>query len=169
MTETWAQSDWSRPDFPLASLKSQRQPLKPRESWQVLSRGPRAGASQLNRPLLSSLVRSRWVRQTRSQFHWKPRSPFRSKARWRLREQVSAHCLSLTTWPRWPASRLCCEHTNPRGPLSPRLSAPPRRQPHPESKIYLRSEEHTSELQSPVHLVCRLLLDTKTMSSHNTG
>src|SRR5690348_4342632 len=25
-----------------------------------------------------------------------------------------------------------------------------------------RSEEHTSELQSPVHLVCRLLLDTAT-------
>src|SRR5438876_4221965 len=25
----------------------------------------------------------------------------------------------------------------------------------------LRSEEHTSELQSPVHLVCRLLLDKK--------
>src|SRR4051794_41637473 len=35
-----------------------------------------------------------------------------------------------------------------------------------------RSEEHTSELQSPVHLVCRLLLEkkkkhTKTSGSHN--
>src|SRR5690348_17814831 len=29
---------------------------------------------------------------------------------------------------------------------------------HPEA---LRSEEHTSELQSPVHLVCRLLLEKK--------
>src|SRR5438876_2111810 len=32
-------------------------------------------------------------------------------------------------------------------------------------KLYvelLRSEEHTSELQSPVHLVCRLLLEKKT-------
>src|SRR5438876_11903545 len=28
----------------------------------------------------------------------------------------------------------------------------------------LRSEEHTSELQSPVHLVCRLLLEKKTTS-----
>src|SRR5579863_10601220 len=28
----------------------------------------------------------------------------------------------------------------------------------------LRSEEHTSELQSPVHLVCRLLLEKKTNS-----
>src|SRR5690348_17941033 len=27
--------------------------------------------------------------------------------------------------------------------------------------ILLRSEEHTSELQSPVHLVCRLLLEKK--------
>src|SRR5438876_4175996 len=30
----------------------------------------------------------------------------------------------------------------------------------------LRSEEHTSELQSPVHLVCRLLLEKK-KSIHN--
>src|SRR5690348_17676001 len=27
--------------------------------------------------------------------------------------------------------------------------------------LYSRSEEHTSELQSPVHLVCRLLLEKK--------
>src|SRR5438876_6532407 len=35
-----------------------------------------------------------------------------------------------------------------------------------------RSEEHTSELQSPVHLVCRLLLEKKkksvSISSHNS-
>src|SRR5438876_2588341 len=29
----------------------------------------------------------------------------------------------------------------------------------------LRSEEHTSELQSPVHLVCRLLLEKKMLST----
>src|SRR6266581_5190800 len=29
------------------------------------------------------------------------------------------------------------------------------------SRRVLRSEEHTSELQSPVHLVCRLLLEKK--------
>src|SRR5438876_1788825 len=28
-----------------------------------------------------------------------------------------------------------------------------------------RSEEHTSELQSPVHLVCRLLLEKKTVTN----
>src|SRR5438876_7011563 len=37
----------------------------------------------------------------------------------------------------------------------------------------LRSEEHTSELQSPVHLVCRLLLEKKKKSftsfNHSTS
>src|SRR5438876_4812672 len=32
-----------------------------------------------------------------------------------------------------------------------------------------RSEEHTSELQSPVHLVCRLLLEKKKLSNHAQG
>src|SRR5690348_17564071 len=31
----------------------------------------------------------------------------------------------------------------------------------PQTDIAQRSEEHTSELQSPVHLVCRLLLEKK--------
>src|SRR4051794_41298508 len=31
-----------------------------------------------------------------------------------------------------------------------------------------RSEEHTSELQSPVHLVCRLLLEKKKETPHST-
>src|SRR5438876_6359040 len=36
------------------------------------------------------------------------------------------------------------------------------RQPHPwYTETDWRSEEHTSELQSPVHLVCRLLLEKK--------
>src|SRR5690348_18005660 len=33
--------------------------------------------------------------------------------------------------------------------------------PYRPSLITIRSEEHTSELQSPVHLVCRLLLEKK--------
>src|SRR3712207_8447298 len=32
---------------------------------------------------------------------------------------------------------------------------------HPDDEAYLRSEEHTSELQSRQYIVCRLLLDTK--------
>src|SRR5437762_4821599 len=43
------------------------------------------------------------------------------------------------------------------------------RVPHPKfgkivnqmKKFYARSEEHTSELQSPMYLVCRLLLEKK--------
>src|SRR5690348_17800651 len=31
----------------------------------------------------------------------------------------------------------------------------------PKADVKPRSEEHTSELQSPVHLVCRLLLEKK--------
>src|SRR5690348_18192625 len=38
--------------------------------------------------------------------------------------------------------------------------APPAEAPRPAQPA-LRSEEHTSELQSPVHLVCRLLLEKK--------
>src|SRR5690348_17383637 len=32
-----------------------------------------------------------------------------------------------------------------------------------------RSEEHTAELQSPVHLVCRLLLEKKKQNPSNSG
>src|SRR5690348_17702327 len=38
---------------------------------------------------------------------------------------------------------------------------------HSTGKWY-RSEEHTSELQSPVHLVCRLLLEKKKKQSVQT-
>src|SRR5690625_5978969 len=36
-----------------------------------------------------------------------------------------------------------------------------RNRPDPKIFFYLRSEEHTSELQSRGHLVCRLLLEKK--------
>src|SRR5437870_8142226 len=39
--------------------------------------------------------------------------------------------------------------------------APPRRPPRPQPIPDPRSEEHTSELQSRGHLVCRLLLEKK--------
>src|SRR5207244_9128926 len=34
------------------------------------------------------------------------------------------------------------------------------------STVLLRSEEHTSELQSPDHLVCRLLLEKKKINNY---
>src|SRR5258708_12825503 len=53
-----------------------------------------------------------------------------------------------------------------RGPAPPRSPASSRTRP--KSLGTRRSEEHTSELQSPDHLVCRLLLEKKkkNQSSH---
>src|SRR5258708_17963678 len=42
-----------------------------------------------------------------------------------------------------------------------RIPAKPRLRLSREATIRSRSEEHTSELQSPDHLVCRLLLEKK--------
>src|SRR5258708_26679282 len=59
-------------------------------------------------------------------------------------------------------------------PSAPRLRSPDRSwgdasQGDPKGYFYLvdakRSEEHTSELQSPDHLVCRLLLEKKKRSN----
>src|SRR5690348_17745576 len=36
------------------------------------------------------------------------------------------------------------------------------------ARVPRRSEEHTSELQSPVHLVCRLLLEKKNTNRHSS-
>src|SRR2546426_6352927 len=41
-------------------------------------------------------------------------------------------------------------------------------QNRPDARRLLRSEEHTSELQSPCNLVCRLLLEKKKKSKMNT-
>src|SRR5258708_8471113 len=56
---------------------------------------------------------------------------------------------------------------NPTAPAS----GPPRRTPllpSAEPSVCARSEEHTSELQSPDHLVCRLLLEKKKSISRTT-
>src|SRR2546430_12936931 len=52
---------------------------------------------------------------------------------------------------------------SPPGPLSllhPLVPPPPLRPSRPASRL-MRSEEHTSELQSQSNLVCRLLLEKK--------
>src|SRR5258708_24263323 len=43
----------------------------------------------------------------------------------------------------------------------------PRRSRH-RQRLPSRSEEHTSELQSPDHLVCRLLLEKKTIKNNSS-
>src|SRR6266480_7567990 len=57
-------------------------------------------------------------------------------------------------------------------PIWPPATACPARSP-PTSRSWRmgwsRSEEHTSELQSPVHLVCRLLLEKKNKLRANIG
>src|SRR5207244_11509436 len=60
-------------------------------------------------------------------------------------------CSEVCSKPRWEPSTLSQSRTNP---------VPPRALPiKQKSRRHLsRSEEHTSELQSPDHLVCRLLL-----------
>src|SRR3989454_7695838 len=45
--------------------------------------------------------------------------------------------------------------------LSPARQVDDAEPTHPEADGALRSEEHTSELQSPCNLVCRLLLEKK--------
>src|SRR2546426_3694056 len=48
-----------------------------------------------------------------------------------------------------------------RRPAPPRLPSPRRAWQRSSSWLSPRSEEHTSELQSPCNLVCRLLLEKK--------
>src|SRR5438876_7953906 len=54
-----------------------------------------------------------------------------------------------------------------RGPSRVEFAHPAAREPARALRSAARSEEHTSELQSPVHLVCRLLLEKK--KKHNTN
>src|SRR5690625_7113297 len=55
-----------------------------------------------------------------------------------------------TRYGSYPSSRLCSQENTPR---THRTKA--------AGRITTRSEEHTSELQSRVHLVCRLLFENK--------
>src|SRR5687768_17963033 len=54
-------------------------------------------------------------------------------------------------------------HTRRKTPSAPTATPPVEWRATPAS---LRSEEHTSELQSRLHLVCRLLLEKKKKHSH---
>src|SRR5438876_3815339 len=67
-------------------------------------------------------------------------------------------------------SRRTCHHRqrNGRNPERPRIMP---RQPEQLTFDHSgeRSEEHTSELQSPVHLVCRLLLEKKIRPAARAG
>src|SRR5258708_19380992 len=72
-------------------------------------------------------------------------------------------------------STISAETPAPPAPALPQLPNPPASPDHPTSPaksagsraVSARSEEHTSELQSPDHLLCRLLLEKK-KQLHNT-
>src|SRR6185436_5670185 len=71
----------------------------------------------------------------------------------------AASCSRERTTTRPQARRSACRSDGSRAsPASRSGSAPAWRNPAPPAS---RSEEHTSELQSPDHLVCRLLLEKK--------
>src|SRR5256885_11994458 len=74
-----------------------------------------------------------------------------------------------TLFPYTPLSRSPPSHCS--APSGCRISSSWRRDPLPtQARVSTsprgRSEEHTSELQSPCNLVCRLLLEKKTSSTH---
>src|SRR5690348_17726680 len=60
----------------------------------------------------------------------------------------------------WSAERLCLANKH--------AAVDPDAVLHGRSPASDRSEEHTSELQSPVHLVCRLLLEKKNKITPDT-
>src|SRR5688500_19949103 len=57
--------------------------------------------------------------------------------------------------------RIACGATTGKRKSSPSPITPRRLNSPGRSTIFSRSEEHTSELQSPCNLVCRLLLEKK--------
>src|SRR5688500_19563424 len=66
------------------------------------------------------------------------------------------------------------DHGHPvaQAPVAPVHEGPPEEDGRPEEAEVLhevRSEEHTSELQSPCNLVCRLLLEKKKTKRHDSN
>src|SRR5580658_10571166 len=75
--------------------------------------------------------------------------------------QVDILCFFFLMIRRPPRSTLFPYTTLFRSPVSSAPTWGPRRGRSPAALIRNRSEEHTSELQSPCNLVCRLLLEKK--------
>src|SRR5258708_15415707 len=86
-----------------------------------------------------------------------------------IRRPPRSTLFPYTTLFRSPPSSCCaCPSTTTSSPTPSASSAPSTGEPprssstSPSAATFKRSEEHTSELQSPDHLVCRLLLEKKT-------
>src|SRR5947208_10627961 len=63
---------------------------------------------------------------------------------------------------------VCWPRPSPRPTFQPSWSPTTSRRPPCSATRSRRSEEHTSELQSPDHLVCRLLLEKKKINHVTT-
>src|SRR2546426_2434772 len=83
------------------------------------------------------------------------------RRRWRGRLRRSPESIAH----RRPATRHPFPHASLQAPIATQAPAPRtrrrRKRVATHSRNNLRSEEHTSELQSPCNLVCRLLLEKK--------
>src|SRR4051794_41299254 len=65
------------------------------------------------------------------------------------------------SWPRSCPGERRCQDEKARSLVLPSRLAASQEKSRDRAFSSWRSEEHTSELQSPVHLVCRLLLEKK--------
>src|SRR2546429_5247784 len=78
-----------------------------------------------------------------------------------IRRPPRSTLFPYTTLFRSPRRRPPPASTDRPTPWSPTTSTRSRKVPSEENDNASRSEEHTSELQSRLHLVCRLLLEKK--------
>src|SRR5258708_30256934 len=83
-----------------------------------------------------------------------------------IRRPPRSTLFPYTTLFRSRGTRQCRLPQAPPGPMTPAVAGPPRRPT--AARSWKRSEEHTSELQSPDHLVCRLLLEKKKKKKNTT-
>src|SRR5688500_11197787 len=84
-----------------------------------------------------------------------------------IEERVSRMCAAAKYQPSAKAGiRMCHAVPEPEEGSQPRKTEKNRMSSRPTQKD--RSEEHTSELQSPCNLVCRLLLEKKNMTRTTT-
>src|SRR5438309_9268465 len=94
---------------------------------------------------------------------WRARAPSRRLGSTRSRRGASRRSTTCTRSapPASPAPSSDARCTKAASPSSRRSSARPRDEGEAAFVQRARSEEHTSELQSQLHLVCRLLLEKK--------
>src|SRR2546426_6961394 len=83
--------------------------------------------------------------------------------RWRLNrtEECARSALAPSAATTYDGSKVAEVHAEPEASAASRLRARSTDSPSTCAKERFRSEEHTSELQSPCNLVCRLLLEKK--------